>query len=520
MSIRKSFIFILILLFAGMRVGNAQNPAVKSQLEKQFYTVSYDAANDIYVVYNKDWQTGLCAPDGSVILYPGQYDDAYFMPHGYVEVIRDGKHGAVDLDGKLIVACEYAGIAVMVDTGELVARNFDGSSIHLGVYVHSRTKSTTTASGETVFKTENKANDGTLWFDVFQDDRHGIELPGGTVVAQMEYDYVRYSDGNSIFIVEKDGKSGAVGMDGKILVEPTYTDLFPVGNYFYTLREDGNTRNTGIRLDGDTSMRDSELYAIESKLLDKYYNVSLFGPWGCFLVENTDGEKGICALSGKELIPPRFDNIFLMDEDWFSVDKDGKTGAWSKDGHEIIPAEYYNVVYFRGSFYTVDESSSLTLYTGKDTMAEIQPVLVQDPSECRAERRSFFDNLMLLIGSAAGACYYAALTPQTTVSSTTVVTSSNPGYVMNGTMNTATTVNGYTRIGSVNAYIITNGYGATSTSFRSVTIQTRGGNGYYIHVGATYHMAMRNNQSSYFGYPVSQYGYCVTTGNAAYFFNL
>lgn len=138
--------------------------------------------------------------------------------------------------------------------------------------------------------------------------------------------------------------------------------------------------------------------------------------------------------------------------------------------------------------------------------------------EQKSERKSFFSSLMGLVCTAAGSCYYATLTPQMAVSDNMAI----PGTIYTSTTvvsSTSTSVNGYTLAGSVNAYVVTTGYGTSSASRRSVSLHTRNGN-YYIHVGVPYYAAMRNSQSSYFGFPVSQYAYSVTTSNATYFFNL
>lgn len=311
-------------------------------------------------------------------------------------------------------------------------------------------------------------------------------------------------------------------------MKPEYSDLFCNNDYFYSFVKDGVTRNTGIRLDGNTDMKESAVYAVESKLFNEYHKAWLVGPWNCFIVEDRNGRKGICALDGRLLVPVRYDNVCLMGDNWFSVDRNGKNGAWSVDGIELIPTDYDFIIKQNGAFYTSVNGSSFEMYLDADGNrvspdsdnsygGSMETTMTSVPEQ-KSERKSFFSSLMDLVCTAAGSCYYATLTPQMAVSDNMAI----PGTIYTSTTvvsSTSTSVNGYTLAGSVNAYVVTTGYGTSSASRRSVSLHTRNGN-YYIHVGVPYYAAMRNSQSSYFGFPVSQYAYSVTTSNAAYFFNL
>ena len=206
----------------------------------------------------------------------------------------------------------------------------------------------------------------------------------------------------------------------------------------------------------------------------------------------------------------------------------GKNGAWSVDGNELIPTDYDSIIKQGGAFYTSVNGSSFEMYLDADGK-RVRPAsdhsydgsmetTMTSVSEQKSERKSFFSSLMDLVCTAAGSCYYAALTPQMAVSDNMAV----PGTIYTNTTvvsSTSTSVSGYTLAGNVNAYVVTTGYGTSSASHRSVGLHTRNGK-YYIHVGVPYYAAMRNSQSSYFGFPVSQYAYSVTTSNATYFFNL
>lgn len=521
----KGFCSILaMMLLSG--ICNAQDSAIKKKLEQEYYLVSYDAMNDRFVVYDNAWNVGLCGPDGTVFFSPGEYEEVIVMPE-YFSVRKNGKYGALDMDGRLLVDFKYKKVNKDAVSGELVAYDFDGNSHRLGVFVKSHTTSQV-VDGKTVFKTEKKESDGTVWIDVNVDNIHGIELPDGTVIAPAEYDYIRYSDGGQCFIVEKNGKEGAVGKNGAVLVKPEYSDLFCNNDYFYSFVKDGVTRNTGIRLDGNADMKESAVYAVESKLFNEYHKAQLIGPWHCFIVEDQNGRKGICALDGRLLVPVRFDNVCLMDGNWFSVDRNGKNGAWSVDGRELIPADYDFVIKQQGAFYTSTNGSTFEMYLDADgkrvrpasgnSYGGLTETTVTQVSEQKSERKSFFSSLMDLVCTAAGSCYYAALTPQIAVCDNMAV----PGTIYTNTTvvsSTSTSVNGYTLAGNVNAYVVTTGYGTSSASHRSVRLHTKNGN-YYIHVGVPYYAALRNSQSSYFGFPVSQYAYSVTTSNATYFFNL
>ena len=370
------------------------------------------------------------------------------------------------------------------------------------------------------------------YFSVRRGGKYGAVDMDGKVLVDFEYKKVS-SDAVSGELVayDFDGNSHRLGVfvkSGSVLVKPEYSDLFCNNGYFYSFVKEGVTRNTGIRLDGNADMKESTVYAVESKLFNEYHKAQLIGPWNCFIVEDRNSRKGICALDGRLLVPVRYDNVYLMDDNWFSVDRNGKNGAWSVDGNELIPTDYDSIIKQGGAFYTSVNGSSFEMYLDADGK-RVRPAsdhsydgsmetTMTSVSEQKSERKSFFSSLMDLVCTAAGSCYYAALTPQMAVSDNMAV----PGTIYTNTTvvsSTSTSVSGYTLAGNVNAYVVTTGYGTSSASHRSVGLHTRNGK-YYIHVGVPYYAAMRNSQSSYFGFPVSQYAYSVTTSNATYFFNL
>lgn len=165
----KGFRLVLaMMLLSG--ICNAQDSDVKKKLEREHYLVSYDAKNDRFIVYDNAWNVGLCGPDGTVIFSPGEYEDVIVMPE-YFSVRRGCKYGAVDMDGKVLVDFEYKKVSSDAVSGELVAYDFDGNSHRLGVFVKSHTTSQV-VDGKTVFKTEKKESDGTVWIDVNVDNIH------------------------------------------------------------------------------------------------------------------------------------------------------------------------------------------------------------------------------------------------------------------------------------------------------------------------------------------------------------
>lgn len=70
-----------------------------------------------------------------------------------------------------------------------------------------------------------------------------------------------------------------------------------------------------------------------------YYEKSLGHPY--FLVEKYWRHFGICDITGKEIISPKYDHIvFWSREDYYEVELNGKKGVCDLNGKEIIPPKY------------------------------------------------------------------------------------------------------------------------------------------------------------------------------------
>lgn len=104
---------------------------------------------------------------------------------------------------------------------------------------------------------------------------------------------------------------------------------------------------------------------------------------GWFNVEKNDKE-GACDKSGREIVAPKYDNVYYRNSDGFEyyyVECNGKNGACDKNGREIIAPRYNSVLYTSGHFscddgyYTkegkpenaISSSSSTTSSTSSST---------------------------------------------------------------------------------------------------------------------------------------------------------
>ena len=178
------------------------------------------------------------------------------------------------------------------------------------------------------------------WYKVKLNYKEGVCDATGTEIIPPIYGNVFYNSDQGVFRA-----SGLGGIKGSLEIG---------------LNPDGTAKGTYKPLPG----HDEKGLAL-FKHMEEKYGFAYRGGEGTsenpfyFIVKQKD-RKGICDETGREVIPPKYDNVTRVGgwmwgnsrvPLWYSIKQNGKVGACDLNGREIIPPIYDNIKN-KGFYYT------------------------------------------------------------------------------------------------------------------------------------------------------------------------
>lgn len=204
-----------------------------------------------------------------------------------LRVYRNGKAGLIDLDGNVLVNCDYDEITAL----KSVKENFIVKQNNKVGLVNSK--------GQEIIKTEYKA------------------------IRTLKEGYK-----NEYIIVDENDNCGVISTTGTVIVEPTYKEI----KYL------GNSENYAVTIDGIWT-----LIKRNGEVLNNTYNyISVKGD---NVIVEKDGKYGIITTKGEEKIVPTYENLEYAFSVYYIAKQEGKCGIINIDNEPIIPFEYINMYY-------------------------------------------------------------------------------------------------------------------------------------------------------------------------------
>ncbi|MBR1802994.1 MAG: WG repeat-containing protein [Clostridia bacterium] len=169
-----------------------------------------------------------------------------------------------------------------------------------------------------------------VYFIAFQNGQAGL-LKNNKVILNYEYEDIQYNSLNHIFVIQRNGKQGAVTKEGNIIIAPEYdTILFggiyidaKAGNDIYVFDLQGNRiENNDIISMTKTSnpnyyiaIDKNDIYTIVDQnrnvLIDNNYTYIEYLPGDYFIVAR-DGKNGVINIEGKSVIDIKHTSIFPL----------------------------------------------------------------------------------------------------------------------------------------------------------------------------------------------------------------
>ena len=204
-----------------------------------------------------------------------------------LKVMKDGKYGVVNFEGKEIIKCEYDEITALPEvTNELLVKK-DGK---YGII---------NEMGTTVLYTEyvsisalgTKAEDGYI---IRNEDGYGIATSSKKIIITPQYDEIKKFTSNDMYAVRDEGWK-VVNKNNEVVVSSGFDDIAEINSDSITIVKDG-----------------------------KY---------------------GVISTSGTELIPAEYEYLKYAFDTYYIVKKDGKYGLVDQSNYTQLKITYENITY-------------------------------------------------------------------------------------------------------------------------------------------------------------------------------
>ena len=306
----------------------------KKITEEAFDQIS--AADTVYAVrVKKDGKYSYYNPEAKGYVTSEKFDEANAYQNGYASVKNTGQTGMLDINGKLIIPCQYDKVVYDKLQNKIVFRILKNGK-----------EGMLDAAGTVLIPCEYDQLIPALpnYIKAKKDGKYGILRTSGVVVTEFIYDYM----GSTIDIpdapewpamVSYKGKFGLINEKGEEVYPIKGKDMSYVGSNLYVVKEGKSL------LLLNTIGKTTEL---------NYDEVSYFGD-GLAAVKKGD-KWGYMTGNGEEKIKAQYEQAELFYKKLAAVKLKGKWGAIDRSGKMVVPAEYDN--------YKGDSNSGRKFYKG------------------------------------------------------------------------------------------------------------------------------------------------------------
>lgn len=299
------------------------------------------------------------------IILPFIYDDISFSKEGLISAKKDGKYGVIDINGNEILPFVYDYLSRFKE-GLAIVVKIDGKNTKQG-FINKTGKVVVPMEYEPRFTPG--VNSDSFLFDngiakVSKDGKYGFINKAGKVVTPIIYDEAYRIDANFIKVLEyKDRKAGLIDSRGKLVLPVEYEEhIITDKSGLFIARKRGENvskfldKNSNVVLEGDylTGAFNDGLSKVgfhkfgymdaSGKLvIDKIYDNAADFKHG--FAEVSKGEKwGVIDVSGKEVVPVKFDHLTISGADLVMVEK------YKRHPNGVVASRKFGFVDMSGKF--------------------------------------------------------------------------------------------------------------------------------------------------------------------------
>lgn len=302
------------------KVLNDKNEELFSEYEEVGYIKLKNLASNLMyeksvLKYKKDGKYGLIDYSGKEITKPlyGTID-ALEYKEGELIVEQNGKFGVININGVVLVEPEYE--TIKTDGYYTEADGYKNAGYIVGIKTQEGYRyGHIDVNGNKILETEfneisrvsNIKDDNNIYYIASKNGQYGL-YKNNSEIINTEYQSIEYNQQNNIFVIEKSRKFGFTDINGKVLVEPKYSQIDITGKYVYVKEKQGDT----IVLDAAGNKVDIPSNVSKIAVADEKYNIVMTNQNNktIYSVEDKNGNEIISG--GYTYIEYLFDNYFIV----------------------------------------------------------------------------------------------------------------------------------------------------------------------------------------------------------------
>ncbi len=355
---------------------NVQAISIQTNVE----TVPYEKS---VLMYKKDSQYGLINLQGKEVTKPiYQEISSVNYKEGCFLVKQDGLYGVINMNGKVVIPCGYETInsdnyyneiTKNETTGFIVSKRTE-EGYRYG-YINYLGKMILKPEYTELERVTQIANDKELYFIAFKDGQAGL-LKNKEVILNYEYEEIIYHSVNDIFIVQRNGKQGAVARDGQIILHAEYDDVLFGGIYLNAVKGDEN-----LIFDLKGQQVETTNISMSKTENEKYY----------IAIDKNDIYTIVDA-DGNVLVDDNYTYIEYLPNDYFIVAREGKNGIIDSTGKFIVDLKYTSIFSFNDTHLIeaeITDTQTIELYNTKmEKVASMDNAIIKEyePSDINPNR--------------------------------------------------------------------------------------------------------------------------------------
>lgn len=253
------------------------------------YDVDYNAGTYKSKAVNEKNETLFSQYAKIEVIQNSDEDDNLQTEENLLKVLKDGKYGIIDFDGKEILPCEY---------DEIYGLNGVKNSI---ITVRGNKKGLIDSKGNIIISNEykdiktltNKYENGYIVQN--DQDKFGVISYSKKVVLECKYDEIKNVYSDNLYVVKENGKLKIIDNNANSYLEGKYSDV------------------TGIN--GDN------------------------------VIVKNDSKFGVVTKTGEQLIPINYDEITYLYSNNYIAKKDNKYGVVNLENKTMLDFNYSSLIY-------------------------------------------------------------------------------------------------------------------------------------------------------------------------------
>lgn len=268
----------------------------------------------------------------------------------YASLYLNNKWGVIDNKANIVIEPVYDEMIIIPDPEKDIFIctedvNYENNTYQVKVL---------NAKGKEILKEYNKVQaienydtNNNLWYEknilrFEKDGKYGLINLEGKIILQAEYDDIYALKGTKDSIITvKENKLGLVNCAGTKVVPNQYTEIKSLGEStnLYIVKNDQNH------------------YGIEGKLEIKYQEIKPLGHKEIYLVKENNQYK-VINQSEEQVLPENFDDIIQIKDNIIVYAKNKKCGAYDINQNKKIPCEYEELTYTCNNYFIAKKNNA------------------------------------------------------------------------------------------------------------------------------------------------------------------